>query len=46
MGLFRLILIALCFSSCFSANPEHNLSDNTLDLSISLMHETDTTITG
>lgn len=29
-----------------SANPEHKLSDNTLDLSIPLIHETDTTITG
>uniref|UniRef100_A0A3Q3W728 Uncharacterized protein n=1 Tax=Mola mola TaxID=94237 RepID=A0A3Q3W728_MOLML len=29
-----------------SANPEHKLSDNTLDLSIPLVHETDTTITG
>uniref|UniRef100_A0A665WPY2 Uncharacterized protein n=1 Tax=Echeneis naucrates TaxID=173247 RepID=A0A665WPY2_ECHNA len=28
------------------ANPEHKLSDNTLDLSIPLVHETDTTITG
>lgn len=34
------------FPSFFSANPEHKLSDNTLDLSISLIHETDTTITG
>lgn len=32
--------------SCFSANPEHKLSDNSLDLSIPLIHETDTTITG
>lgn len=31
---------------CCSANPEHKLSDNTLDLSIPLVHETDTTITG
>lgn len=31
---------------CYSANPEHNLSDNSLDLSIPLVHETDTTITG
>ncbi|XP_077468611.1 integrin alpha-9 [Stigmatopora argus] len=29
-----------------SANPEHKLSDNNLDLSIPLIHETDTTITG
>ncbi|CAG09477.1 unnamed protein product, partial [Tetraodon nigroviridis] len=29
-----------------SANPEHKLSDNALDLSVSLIHETDTTITG
>uniref|UniRef100_A0A672JHF1 Uncharacterized protein n=1 Tax=Salarias fasciatus TaxID=181472 RepID=A0A672JHF1_SALFA len=29
-----------------SANPEHKLADNTLDLSIPLIHETDTTITG
>ncbi|XP_019725906.1 integrin alpha-9 [Hippocampus comes] len=29
-----------------SANPEHKLSDNILDLSIPLIHETDTTITG
>nr|XP_057914149.1 integrin alpha-9 [Doryrhamphus excisus] len=29
-----------------SANPEHKLSDNTLDVSIPLVHETDTTITG
>uniref|UniRef100_A0A8C6NNL1 Integrin, alpha 9 n=1 Tax=Nothobranchius furzeri TaxID=105023 RepID=A0A8C6NNL1_NOTFU len=29
-----------------SANPEHNLSDNSLDLSIPLIHETDATITG
>lgn len=29
-----------------SANPEHKLSDNYLDLSIPLVHETDTTITG
>uniref|UniRef100_A0A8D3E2Q3 Integrin, alpha 9 n=1 Tax=Scophthalmus maximus TaxID=52904 RepID=A0A8D3E2Q3_SCOMX len=29
-----------------SANPEHKLSDNSLDLSIPLVHETDTTITG
>uniref|UniRef100_A0A3Q2QD12 Integrin, alpha 9 n=1 Tax=Fundulus heteroclitus TaxID=8078 RepID=A0A3Q2QD12_FUNHE len=29
-----------------SANPEHKLSDNSLDLSIPLIHETDTTITG
>uniref|UniRef100_A0A674NZX4 Integrin, alpha 9 n=1 Tax=Takifugu rubripes TaxID=31033 RepID=A0A674NZX4_TAKRU len=29
-----------------SANPEHKLSDNTLDLSIPLIRETDTTITG
>uniref|UniRef100_I3JU59 Integrin, alpha 9 n=1 Tax=Oreochromis niloticus TaxID=8128 RepID=I3JU59_ORENI len=29
-----------------SANPEHNLSDNFLDISIPLIHETDTTITG
>uniref|UniRef100_A0A669BMT6 Integrin, alpha 9 n=1 Tax=Oreochromis niloticus TaxID=8128 RepID=A0A669BMT6_ORENI len=28
------------------ANPEHNLSDNFLDISIPLIHETDTTITG
>uniref|UniRef100_A0A8C4EJL4 Integrin, alpha 9 n=1 Tax=Dicentrarchus labrax TaxID=13489 RepID=A0A8C4EJL4_DICLA len=30
----------------FIANPEHKLSDNSLDLSIPLVHETDTTITG
>uniref|UniRef100_A0A3P8RAX4 Integrin alpha-2 domain-containing protein n=1 Tax=Astatotilapia calliptera TaxID=8154 RepID=A0A3P8RAX4_ASTCA len=29
-----------------SANPEHNLNDNFLDISIPLIHETDTTITG
>uniref|UniRef100_A0A672YIS9 Integrin alpha-2 domain-containing protein n=1 Tax=Sphaeramia orbicularis TaxID=375764 RepID=A0A672YIS9_9TELE len=29
-----------------SANPEHKLHDNFLDLSIPLVHETDTTITG
>ncbi|XP_026165945.1 integrin alpha-9 [Mastacembelus armatus] len=29
-----------------SANPEHRLSDNVLDLSIPLIHETDTVITG
>ncbi|KAF3708352.1 Integrin alpha-9 Integrin alpha-RLC Precursor [Channa argus] len=29
-----------------SANPEHRLSDNLLDLSIPLVHETDTVITG
>uniref|UniRef100_A0A8C8DW44 Integrin, alpha 9 n=1 Tax=Oryzias sinensis TaxID=183150 RepID=A0A8C8DW44_9TELE len=29
-----------------SANPEHKLSDNFLDLSIPLIHETDTTLTG
>ncbi|XP_053188567.1 integrin alpha-9 [Scomber japonicus] len=29
-----------------SANPEHKLSDNYVDLSIPLVHETDTTITG
>ncbi|XP_026210784.1 integrin alpha-9 [Anabas testudineus] len=29
-----------------SANPEHKLSDNSLDLSIALVHETDTVITG
>ncbi|XP_061693013.1 integrin alpha-9 [Syngnathoides biaculeatus] len=29
-----------------SANPEHKLSDNVVDLSIPLIHETDTTITG
>ncbi|KAF7659211.1 hypothetical protein LDENG_00001480 [Lucifuga dentata] len=29
-----------------SANPEHKLADNSLDLSIPLVHETDTTITG
>ncbi|XP_028280112.1 integrin alpha-9 [Parambassis ranga] len=29
-----------------SANPEHKVSDNYLDLSIPLIHETDTTITG
>lgn len=34
----------ICVS--FSANPEHNLSDNFLDISIPLIHETDTTITG
>uniref|UniRef100_A0A3B5B2W1 Integrin subunit alpha 9 n=1 Tax=Stegastes partitus TaxID=144197 RepID=A0A3B5B2W1_9TELE len=34
------------FRVFFSANPEHKLSDNTLDLSIPLIHETDTTITG
>uniref|UniRef100_A0A3P8VVM2 Integrin, alpha 9 n=1 Tax=Cynoglossus semilaevis TaxID=244447 RepID=A0A3P8VVM2_CYNSE len=35
----------ICLFFC-SANPEHTLSDNTLDLSIPLVHETDTTITG
>ncbi|XP_029031137.1 integrin alpha-9 [Betta splendens] len=29
-----------------SANPEHKLSDNSLDLSVPLVHETDTVITG
>ncbi|XP_068597010.1 integrin alpha-9 [Brachionichthys hirsutus] len=29
-----------------SANPEHKISDNSLDLSVLLVHETDTTITG
>lgn len=29
-----------------SANPEHNLQDNSLDVSIPLIHETDTTISG
>ncbi|KAG7275652.1 hypothetical protein CRUP_009618, partial [Coryphaenoides rupestris] len=29
-----------------SANPEHKLEDNTLDLSLSLIHEVDTTLTG
>uniref|UniRef100_A0A8C5HBX2 Integrin alpha-2 domain-containing protein n=1 Tax=Gouania willdenowi TaxID=441366 RepID=A0A8C5HBX2_GOUWI len=34
------------FVQAKSANPEHKLSDNTLDLSIPLIHETDTMITG
>ncbi|CAL8359486.1 unnamed protein product [Boreogadus saida] len=29
-----------------SANPEHKLEDNTLDLSLPLIHEVDTTLTG
>uniref|UniRef100_A0A4W6F5L2 Integrin, alpha 9 n=1 Tax=Lates calcarifer TaxID=8187 RepID=A0A4W6F5L2_LATCA len=33
------------YQNCI-ANPEHKLSDNSLDLSIPLVHETDTTITG
>uniref|UniRef100_A0A8D3E1L5 Integrin, alpha 9 n=1 Tax=Scophthalmus maximus TaxID=52904 RepID=A0A8D3E1L5_SCOMX len=39
--LITLLLLVFC-----SANPEHKLSDNSLDLSIPLVHETDTTITG
>lgn len=36
-----------CFACC-SANPEHDstLFDNTLEISIPLVHEVDTTITG
>uniref|UniRef100_A0A671YM17 Integrin, alpha 9 n=1 Tax=Sparus aurata TaxID=8175 RepID=A0A671YM17_SPAAU len=40
------LVITLFLLVCCSANPEHKLSDNSLDLSIPLVHETDTTITG
>uniref|UniRef100_A0A671YR91 Integrin, alpha 9 n=1 Tax=Sparus aurata TaxID=8175 RepID=A0A671YR91_SPAAU len=40
------VAITLFLLVCCSANPEHKLSDNSLDLSIPLVHETDTTITG
>uniref|UniRef100_A0A674C5C9 Integrin, alpha 9 n=1 Tax=Salmo trutta TaxID=8032 RepID=A0A674C5C9_SALTR len=42
-GLF--VNCLLLFSHC-SANPEHKLLDNNLDLSIPLVHEVDTAITG
>uniref|UniRef100_A0AAZ3RAD3 Integrin alpha-2 domain-containing protein n=1 Tax=Oncorhynchus tshawytscha TaxID=74940 RepID=A0AAZ3RAD3_ONCTS len=42
-GLF--VNCLLLFSHC-SANPEHRLLDNKLDLSIPLVHEVDTAITG
>uniref|UniRef100_A0A672YK40 Uncharacterized protein n=1 Tax=Sphaeramia orbicularis TaxID=375764 RepID=A0A672YK40_9TELE len=43
---FAVIFDTIPYYTEYLANPEHKLHDNFLDLSIPLVHETDTTITG